>query len=156
MTPPLVHLNYPLDKIRLQSIAKSAYINSAPYSDPRFEGQIDTWLISRHNDSYINQIMDDLKIKAKPRFYWTEANTSIPEHIDYNTTCSLNFVLSENPAPVTIEGKDYFYTQCVLNTTLLHSVNNNNFERILLKLSVFDVSYDQVLKIIPEKYKSIN
>lgn len=98
-------------------------------------------------------MVNDLGIKAKPRFYWLESNAVLPEHVDHNTTCSLNFILSEDPAPVTIGGNDYYYNQCVLNTTIPHSVTNNGPERILLKFSVFDVSYEDTVKTIPNKYR---
>lgn len=150
---PLIHLNYPLDKARLLKIAAEAYIGAEPYSDPRYEQSLDTWLISRYNNDYIRSIMMDLGVAAKPRFYWTEPNSTIPEHVDYNTTCSFNFVLSDNPAPVTFGDKEYTYEQCLLNTTLPHAVYNNNSERILLKLSVFDISYKDVIKKIPKQYR---
>jgi hypothetical protein len=57
--------------------------------------------------------------------------------------------LTENPAPVTIEGTDYIYEQAVLDTTKLHGVNTNNEDRILLKISIFDESYADLIKRIP-------
>ena len=149
---PLVQLNYPLDKQRLLEIANKAYIDADPYTDPRYDQSLESWLISRYDDPYLTKIADDFGVKAKPRFYWTEPNSIIPEHVDYNTTCSLNFVLSDDPAPVTIEGKDYNYNQCLLNTMLPHSVVNNDKERVLLKLSIFDNTYQDVAKLIPKEY----
>ena len=150
---PLVHLNYPLDKSKLLEAAKKAYIDANPYSDPRYDQELETWLISRYTDSYIEKIASDLNVRVKPRFYWTDPHSIIPEHVDYNTTCSFNFVLSDNPAPVTINGEEHLYHQCLLNTTLLHSVKNNEHERVLLKLSVFDISYEETIKLIPNKYR---
>jgi hypothetical protein len=41
-------------------------------------------------------------------------------------------------------GNDYVYTQVLLNTTLPHSVTNGATERILLKISIFDETYEQL------------
>lgn len=149
----LTVLNYPLDESKINSVAARAYIEADPYYDSRYDKSLDTWLISRYNDPYIKQIMDDLNIDAKPRFYWTEPNSVIPEHVDNGTTCSVNFVLSPDPAPVSFGENEFTYTQCLLNTTLPHAVYNNSTERILLKLSIFDTPFEQVLDNIPDKYK---
>jgi hypothetical protein len=57
--------------------------------------------------------------------------------------------LTDNPAPVTVEDVDYVYEQAILNTTKLHGVNTNEEERILLKISVFDESYEDLIQRIP-------
>jgi hypothetical protein len=88
--------------------------------------------------------MDDFQVLGKPRFYWTAPNSCIPEHVDNGTQCSLNFILSPDPAPITFYGIDYYYKQVLLNTTLPHSVNNGPIERVLLKISIFDETYQQL------------
>lgn len=136
-------------------IASRAYITAEEYTDERYddyEGGMDNWLIGRCNHKYFDRVMKDLNIKAKPRFYWLEANSVLDEHVDLSTTCSVNFILSEDPAPVTIGGKDLVYRQSLLNTLIPHSVTNHGPERILLKFSIFDVSYEDVLSNIPDKY----
>jgi len=154
---PLYHLNYPLD-IDLFLLKAELYKRQGEaYYDPRYKKRLDSWLQYRvENDPDVNKVMDDFGLNGKPRFYWLEANTVLPEHVDHNTTCSLNFILSEDPAPVTIGGNDYVYSQCLLNTTIPHSVTNNGPERILLKISLFDVSYQDVISMIPDQYKENN
>lgn len=147
---PLIHLNYPLDKPKILDKINQLKQSSESYSDPR--GIIDYWKIARSYDRVFLDIMDDFLVIGKPRIYWLEPNVILPEHVDHNTTCSLNFILSENPAPVTIEGVDYMYSQCLLNTTKSHSVKNNDSERILLKISIFDKTYEQIAELIPEEY----
>jgi hypothetical protein len=154
---PLVHLNYPLDVEILLLKADLYKRQGEAYYDPRYKKTLDYWLQYKiNNDSYINRIMDDFGLNGKPRFYWLQANSVLPEHVDNNTTCSLNFILSEDPAPVTIGGDDYLYSQCLLNTTIPHSVTNTGPERILLKISLFDVSYQDVVSLIPDQYKENN
>lgn len=147
---PLTHLNYPLNKDRLLVLADSIKDEANPYSDPRYpDAVLDTWLILKYNDDYIEKIMDDFGVKGSPRFYWQEPNSVLPMHVDNNTTCSINFVLTDDPAPVTVEDVDYVYEQAVLDTTKLHGVNTNDEERILLKISIFDESYEDLVKRIP-------
>ena len=156
MAIALTHLHYPLDVKKCLKIASKAYINAEEYTDNSGvykPGQsIDHWLVGRHQHEYFDLVMKDLNIKGRPRFYWLEADTVLDEHVDFNTTCSVNFVLSENAAPVTVGGQDFFYKQGLLNTTIPHSVTNSGTERILLKFSIFDVSYEDVLKLIPSEY----
>ena len=150
MIEPLVHLNYPLDKLPILAKLTQLKESSVPYSD--YRGTADFWKIAKTYDPMFFEIMDDFGIYGKPRVYWLEPNVNLPEHVDNGTTCSLNFILSDDPAPVTIEGKDYTYKQCLLNTSIMHGVKNGDTERILLKISIFDQPYEQVAKLIPEEY----
>ena len=82
-----------------------------------------------------------------PRYYILDSDSYLMPHIDYNTTCSVNHVLSVDAAPVTIEGKDYFYKTALLNTAVIHGVNNKGKkERVLFKISFFDEDYDTISK----------
>jgi hypothetical protein len=95
--------------------------------------------------------MNDFGVEGKPRYYWMKPHAIIPEHVDNGTQCSLNFVLTENASPITIGGIDYYYDSILLNTTIPHSVTNNSSERIMLKISIFNESYEELAKRI--KYK---
>ena len=145
MSELFVRLNYPLDKELLLESARRAREFSKPYTDARYPGlQMDTWHIGHYTDEHIEKIMSDFELEGKPRFYWTAPNSVIPEHVDNGTQCSLNFILSEDPAPISFSGVDYVYEQVLLNTTIPHSVTNGPIERILLKISIFDETYEQL------------
>ena len=146
---PVTLLDYPLDRERLLASAVRARASAQSYQDWRSNTPMDFWKIAQYNDEYIDQIQNDLGVTGKPRFYWAAANSIIPTHIDYNTKCAVNFVLSENLAPVTFRGKDYHYTQAVLNTSQPHSVVNGPEERVLFKISVFEESYEELVARIP-------
>lgn len=151
---PIILLNYPLDKTLLIREAEIFKELAESYTDPRYPGkELDNWLIYRHSSDYSKKIMDDFEIEGKARFYWLSANTVLPEHVDNNTTCSINFVLSDDAAPVNIQGKDYFYKQALLNTTIPHSVRNGNAERILFKISIFDKSFKDIASRIKYKHE---
>lgn len=150
----LFHLNYPLDINYMLTIADQYKQKSQSYYDPRYKITVDQWKQFRVENNLFDSIIKELNVSGKPRFYWLAANAHLPTHVDNNTQCSINFILSENPAPVTILGEDYTYRQAVLNTSVEHGVNNNNEERILFKISVFDTSFEETIKLIPEKYKA--
>jgi hypothetical protein len=149
MLEPLIHLNYELNKSKLLKEAQLAKCASQPYTDSRYPTlSLEKWLIGHWNSEYIDRIMADFEIIGRPRFYWLEPYAVIPEHVDNETTCSLNFILTDYPAPITIEGKEYTYQQVLLDTTRLHKVINNEHERIMLKISIFDESFSDLAKRI--------
>jgi hypothetical protein len=151
---PLIYLNYDLNKNELLKEANRALINSNPYSDSRYPNlHLEKWRIGHWNSKLIDKIMFDFEVKGKPRFYWLEPYAVIPEHIDNETECSLNFILTEDPAPINIEGKEYIYHQALLDTTRLHSVNNNKNKRIMLKISIFNESFSKLAKRIKYVYR---
>jgi hypothetical protein len=150
---PLIHLSYKVDKQKLLQEAEKVKSSAQGYTDSRYpDMKLDGWLICRHTSEYIEQIMKDLEVEGRPRFYWLMPNEIIPEHVDNGTLCSINFVLTENASPITFNDTDYCYETILLNTTLPHSVHNNEYERIMLKISIFNETYEDLAKRI--KYKN--
>lgn len=148
----IVRLDYPFDNTEALKLAARVKEKSEPYRDKRFPTlRFNHWQIHQFNDSFVEQILKDFDVEGKPRFYWLAPNTSIPPHVDHNTTCSINFVLTEPAAPVTFDNTDYHYKQALLNTSIQHRVTNGPHERILLKISIFNEPYEQLAERI--KYK---
>jgi hypothetical protein len=149
---PLTRLYYPLDTTSLLQSAVNAHLSAAPYTDSRYPSlRKEDWYIGRYTDSHIDKIMRDFEVDGSPRFYWLEPFATIPQHVDNGTQCSINLILTENPAPITVDGIDYTYQQALLNTTVPHSVTNGDTERIMLKISIFDETYESLSARI--KYK---
>jgi hypothetical protein len=149
---PVTLLDYPLDTITLLQSAANARLSAEPYTDSRYPGlKKEDWYIGRYTDEHIDKIMRDFEVDGSPRFYWLEPFADIPQHVDNGTQCSINLIISENPAPITVEGVDYAYQQALLNTALPHSVRNGEDERIMLKISIFDETYESLSARI--KYK---
>lgn len=151
---PLYHLSYPLPLDELKAEAEKAKLSAQAYQDSRWPGwSADDWLIAHHSSVLIDTIMDDFNVNGKARFYWLEAGSQINTHCDRDTLCSLNFILSEDPAPITICGIDYQYRSALLDTTKPHSVQNGKDERLLLKISIFDYTFKKTLNRIPKEWK---
>jgi hypothetical protein len=82
----------------------------------------------------------------RPRYYYLGAGGSIPPHKDMKTLCAVNHILSDSCAPLIIEKKEYQYKTAVFDTQRMHNVQNSGYgDRVLIKLSFFDLSYEDVV-----------
>lgn len=152
---PITFLDYPLDKYTLIDDSKQALSFAKAHTDSRYPNlSFNHWKISRYSSNYIDKIISDFEIDGRPRFYWLEPHTVIPEHTDNGTQCSINFILSDNPAPITINNNEYYYKQALLDTTIPHSVSNGSELRLMLKISIFNETYRSLSKRIKFKYES--
>jgi len=148
MLPPLLRLNYPLDKAALLAEAYKAKEVAKAFNEPRPENPNrkpqDYFKISQWTSPYIEQIMVDLNVTGKPRFYFQDAFSELKMHTDINTLCSVNMVLSDDPSPITFEDGIQYYEQALLNVQVPHAVLNGPNSRILFKISIFDETFEQV------------
>ena len=145
MSIPLIHVNYDLDIAKMKEIAEATYPSASFYTDDRFpDADFSWWKIGKCEHPELQKIADDFGIECDARFYWQDPHSYLPPHIDNGTQCSLNFVLSDDPTPVTVEGLDYYYTAAILNTTLMHSVQTGNNPRLILKFSIFNKSIESI------------
>ena len=102
----------------------------------------------------IQRVYDQVKTLTKsndirPRFYRQLANTEVPFHQDRGTLSSINIVLSEEYSPITIEGVGEINYKCaILNTQVRHGVKAHPEERILLRFSIFDKSYEEICNLL--------
>ena len=131
----------------LLSIYKKNLNFKENYNDNREDSYFNNWKIIRHNFKYAQDIIKEFTLEnldVRPRFYVLDANSTLKEHIDLNTQCSLNFILNNNTSPININNNSYNYKNCLLNTTQKHYVINNSGERIIFKLSIMNCSFDMV------------
>jgi hypothetical protein len=121
--------------------------SSKPYQDKRFNRFfMKNWrIVNDFEIDYATYLNQQFGINGSPRFYILEANTSLMMHVDQDTTCALNFVLSDNPAPVRFgSGASYLYKSALLNTSIKHAVDKSENDRILFKLSIKDEPFEDV------------
>lgn len=112
-----------------------------------FVGDRDAFKVSKVNlEEYPQILMDLFGVKANASIFFLKANTVLPYHVDPHLTCAINFILSDNPAPISFEqsGNTYEYKTALLNLSLPHGVWNGNEDRILFKLSIVDEPYEVV------------
>lgn len=149
----IVLLAYPLDMPYLIGLAEDMRSLAISHNDNRYTRIFSEYKSIQINNSYTQKIMNDFNVNAKAKIYYQQPNYYLPMHMDNQTLCSLNFIIgdSEDLAPITFETGNVVYKQALLNTQRKHSVFNGSKERILLKFSIFDSSFEQVAKTL--KYK---
>jgi hypothetical protein len=142
---PILHLNYEIDKNLLLAEAEKIKHQATGYTDSRYPDlKMNDWLVGHHSSEYIEKIMQDFGVTGKPRFYWLQPYAVIPEHVDNGTLCGLNFILTEHASPITFGDKNYYYKSILIDTTKPHSVTNNEHERVMFKISIFDQMFEEV------------
>jgi len=144
---PLIHLNYTINKDILLLESDKARKAAKPWHHKNEVTAGSNWLVSYHTSDYIENIMKDLNIKGSPRFYFQQPNFHLKPHTDYGTQCAVNIILN-GTTPINIEGKEYVYSQALVNVQKEHSIKTDNEERIMLKFSIKDKSFKEVLKDI--------
>jgi hypothetical protein len=148
-------LDLDYDEERL--IEESLMVHYDPFqtgknTDSWFDNQ-KTWLLGRVNDSRLTPETHRLKKMietltdskdVRPRYYVQKKGSSVPFHRDMNTECSLNIILSNRAGPILFEDiGEVVYRCALLNTTQRHGVPKFKTERLLLKFSIFDKTYDE-------------
>ena len=144
---PLIHLNYTINKDILLLESDRARKSAKPWHHKNEVTAGPSWLVSYHTSDYIENIMKDLNIKGSPRFYFQQPHFHLKPHRDYGTQCAVNFILN-GTTPINIEGKEYVYSQALVNVQKEHSIKTDNEERIMLKFSIKDKSFEEVLNNI--------
>jgi hypothetical protein len=129
--------------------------NEKVYESPR--GAYAHWKVIR-NEDMTSKIVTDFTYNIKRmfmlpgrvdgRFFKLDANKYLLPHVDNKTQCCINFILNDNPALITIQDIPYTYKQALINTRMSHSVRNGDTDRILFKISIFDVPFDEVKEIM--------
>ena len=160
-----IDINY--DVLRLES----EMINYRPLEIKTFQAQstwfeyAPTWKYGRC-DGYNNQSKRYVKKLEEyftemfdafivPNFIKQDANTEVPMHSDSGTICSVNIMLEDDCAPITFEDiGDVYYKCAFVNVGKRHMVKAWPEERILLKYSIKDRSYEDCLRRIPDSLRS--
>lgn len=155
MHPPIVNFELDFDREKLLAEATDP-AGYETFVDPKTKLAIKGWCIKKVNAGYALEISDFFKeyfqLKdCRPRFYIQEPGIDIKFHIDRATLCSFNFVLSDNPDPITFRFGKVFYTSALLNTTVEHAVLSTRTKRILFKISVFDKTFEEIKDVLPHK-----
>ena len=145
----LRHIDYPLDEELVLNIMSDNEKDFDVYKDHRYtDWDKDwemNWKILRIEHEYFTKIMEDLNIQADPRFYVLEPNTYLLPHVDNGTLCCVNMIIgAKSPEPINILGKDYSYTQALIDVSKEHSVRNGPEQRILLKFSIKNKTFEEV------------
>ena len=121
-----------------------------PFVDPKTGTVIERWLIKRDVTGYARVLTRDfeeiLETHIRPRFYIQERGFTLPFHRDRGTTCAINFVLSDTSDPIEFRDRSYAYKTAIIDVTREHRVTATTEDRVLFKMSIFDLSFDEVVE----------
>jgi len=141
-----------LDKNLLLEEFYNCLPNAVDYEDARKDAYFLNWRIIKHTFPYASYIIDFFKLSrfdVRPRYYILDKNATLKMHKDLGTLCSINIILSDDPAPINIEGTNYYYNQALINTQALHGVTEpSQQDRILFKLSIMNCDFISAKNII--------
>lgn len=91
---------------------------------------------------------------VKPRYYRQAAGSDLNKHKDVGATVALNVVL-EGSGPICFDDDIYINYKCaLLDVTQYHSVKTED-TRVLFRLTMNDISYEEVLDCIEGKENDI-
>jgi len=151
----VTHLNLQYDKEKLKE--EVSELDFKPFS-PKECYFRNTWLKARLRENIVMfPHIEDLHMQLPGSVivaYKQLANTSVHMHVDPATECSVNIVLSDDYAPVIFEEYGEIFYDCALfNTSLNHAVPKYSKERLLLKFSFLDTSYERVKEMLNDKIR---
>ena len=151
----VTHLNLQYDKEKLKE--EVSELDFQPFAPEQYYFR-KTWLKARLKENIVMYPhIEDLHKQLPGSIivaYKQYANTSVHMHVDPATECSVNIVLSDDYAPVIFEDYGEIHYECALfNTSLNHAVPKYSEERLLLKFSFLDTSYDKVREILNDKIR---
>ena len=80
--------------------------------------------------------------------FLTPGNRVLNWHVDKGTKCAINWVINKPLNDAVLEYRDskYVYKAAIVNTQKEHRVTNLEFERILFKVSCFDMTYKELCR----------
>ena len=170
MLAPIIKIPFDVDKEKfLDDFDYNRSISNLSYEDEVLKaaglGAKSYFKITRSQDvstPLLKELSENISKKyncdARARYYWLKPKRQLWWHVDTGTQCSLNYVINGNPSKILIADEDlkgpppkhyeeFTYSSALLNTTKYHTVPNNvNQERILLKISIFDKTYEEMAK----------
>ncbi len=139
-----------VDKIKTESDDDSGYEN---FVDPSNGFVFNGWFIKKIDSGYAYQVSEQIRKMigsndCRPRFYRQNRGFNLRFHKDRDTQCSINFVLSGKEDEVSFEKFSMPYSIALLNTSEYHAVTDLKSDRVLFKISIFDLSYQEVYNIL--------
>lgn len=155
MNDVISHLNleYNEDAIRLEFEHLKKYAED--FTNYK-HGAIPGWKIIRDQKFTVaNRIAEQLGLICSPRYYIISKGYPVQVHEDVGTLCSINILLgAEEHEPIVYPGYGKFNYKCALiNVAKAHGVPSGTHDRVMLKLSITDRTYEEVRdELISKKY----
>lgn len=151
MNKNLFKLDYKYNKnvLLYEALDEKGWTN---FTDPSNNHVFENWYVKKVKDGYAQEITNffsnKIGVDIKSRFFHQKSGWSLQFHRDRGTQCSINFILSGGEDQISFRDGSYEYECALLNTQEEHAVLNPKNDRVMLKLSIFDKNYYEVLECI--------
>lgn len=153
----ITHVNLEYDTDKLKDEVKD--LNFEPnykYTRGYNDNEDDAWWLARIRENiHMYPHIENLYKLLEADFiaiHIQYANTRVNTHIDPNSLCCVNILLSDDPGPVIFEDYGKIYYKCaLLNSQEWHAVPSYNNDRLLLKFAYGKKSYKEVLTMLINK-----
>lgn len=138
-----------IDFERLLLICGNKYDGFEPFKNPYADEIFGWWHMKHVSKGYPQEIAEYfesiLETKLHPRFIIQDKGSTLPWHVDHGTTAAINFVLEQGQTDM-IHFRDgsAHYETALINVSEEHCVPEVKEDRILFKLSMFDVKFEDI------------
>ena len=148
----IYEIDYVYDRLLL--LEESMDRDYASFIDSKTGLSWDEWLICRNIGPIGSQIVSHfesiLQTKIEPRYYIQRKGMRLPFHCDRDTQCAINLILNDSQDAIEFRIEDKIYTHhyqtALIDTQTEHQVVAVTDDRILYKLSMKELSFDQAKK----------
>lgn len=151
----MIHqINYDYDRLLLLEESMDREYNS--FIDSKTGLVWDEWLICKDIGplglKIVSQFESILQTNIEPRYYIQRKGMRLPFHCDRDTKCAINFILNDSQDAIEFRVNEKVYTNhyktALIDTQTEHQVVTVTGDRILYKLSMKQMSFDQAKKIL--------
>jgi len=150
---PVFHINFDFDTDSLLEEANKQLKDKSTASHRGYEVMYDDWLFAPGGEvaneeckRFLNHY--DLE-EGDGRYHLLKADSYLIPHVDIDSTCGVNHVLSTDRAPVNYMKEEYTYKTALLDTTQKHGVVNLGYpDRIIYKICFRKHTYEEVIQKI--------
>tara|TARA_B100000131_G_C18051055_1_gene586459 strand:- start:614 stop:1081 length:468 start_codon:yes stop_codon:yes gene_type:complete len=149
MRQPVYDIDLPMDfkKLYQEAIDPEGY---QPYKTHTLGTLWHDWRHKTVETGYACLVRDYLEdmigTQLPARFFWQKKGFTLKWHADTYTKCSFNFILTEGLDPIEYEQGVFHYKHALIDTSIMHQVNAVKEDRIMFRLQVDDLSYEEVIK----------
>ena len=149
------HLNIKYDKNLLIEESKDLKYLRVNARDPyvsEFAARHEKWFLAPAKGEEalrIKKLLEDkIECLVRVRFFVQGADMDLDWHTDHVTVASINFVLEGNHSPIEFKDGSYNYECALLDVSKFHRVIKSNEDRLILKCTIRDKTYDECKKCL--------
>jgi len=142
---------YDFDTAELNRIFTAIQGKLVVFHQPKFTSWLQSTKHDIENFPYVQKALNDISSMFRSRnssvaFLWQQKRTIVQAHIDPQTLCAVNCILSGANGTLWYPNiGSYEYKIALIDTKRPHGIRTSNENRIIFKISFFDLTYEQAV-----------